>query len=139
MAADAPELRVVAAAIVRDGKCLVGQRPRGGSFGELWEFPGGKVEPSETAIEALRREIQEELGVEIHVDSWLGQGRAVARERFIVLDVYWSTLAHGEPQAREHLELRWIGADEIDDLDWADADVPLLPVLRARLAQRTPE
>ena len=131
-----PELHVVAAAILRGSKCLVGQRPRGGSFGEHWEFPGGKVEPGETPTEALHREIGEELGVEIQVDEWLGQGRASARGCTIVLDVYWSTLIKGEPEPREHLALRWIGVDEINGLRWADADIPLLPALRQTLENR---
>jgi len=136
---DAPELLVVGAAILRGATCLVGQRPRGGSFGERWEFPGGKVEGGETPEQALQREIGEELGVAIAELEWAGQGHVLAGGRHIVLDVYFASLAAGEPRAHVHIELRWIRASEIERLAWADADLPILPALRARLLERESE
>ncbi len=103
-----------------------------------WEFPGGKVEVGETPEAALVREIDEELGVDVKVESWLGRGMASAgvassdADR-IVLDVYICHLEAGEPQAREHDALRWITIDEISLLDWALADVPVLPLLARRM------
>ncbi len=133
---DAPELLVVGAAILRGSTCLVGQRLRGGSFGERWEFPGGKVENGETPEQAVQREVSEELGVTIADLEWAGQGRVLAGGRQIVLDVYFASLAAGEPQPHAHIELRWIRASEIESLAWADADLPILPALRARLLER---
>jgi mutator protein MutT len=63
------ELEVVAALIKRDGKILLCQRKKNDAFGLLWEFPGGKVEGSESGPQALRREIKEELGIDIEVGS----------------------------------------------------------------------
>ncbi len=129
-------LAVVGAAILRGSTCLVGQRRKGGSFGECWEFPGGKVEPGETAEQALVREIHEELGLDVVVGELAGRGEIHAGGRDIVLDVYFCESSSGVPEAREHLALKWIGVDEIDSLRWAAADLPVLPALRAALGRR---
>lgn len=95
-----------------------------------WEFPGGKVEAREAPPAALVRELREELGVEIEVGAWLGRGESVVEGRQIVLDVYRAILVRGEPQPTEHVELRWISGPEIDELDWPEADRPVLASLR---------
>jgi 8-oxo-dGTP diphosphatase len=124
---------VVAAAIVVDGRCLIGRRPPGGSAGELWEFPGGKVELGETPEAALMREIQEELGVAIDVGPLLGSSSIETAERILVLDLYLATWTSGELERREHLELDWASADLLESFSFAPADQPLLPVLGERL------
>ncbi len=98
-----------------------------------WEFPGGKVEPGESFGEALVREIAEELGIEIAVGHHLGRGEARTLHYAIVLDVYSATLTTGTPRPTEHAELRWLGADELSNLDWAEADIPVLPKVAAWL------
>jgi 8-oxo-dGTP diphosphatase len=87
---------VVAAAIVSEGRCLIGRRPPGGSAGELWEFPGGKVEPGESPEAALVREIQEELGVAIEVGPLIGSSSLETAERILVLELYQATWTSGE-------------------------------------------
>lgn len=123
---------VVGAAIVRDGTCLVAKRGPNMRAPHKWEFPGGKVEAGESPEQALAREIAEELGVEIEVGERLGRGTAGE----VVLDVYWATLRRGEPHAKEHAELSWIGADEARILDWADADIPVIPMLCEALERK---
>ncbi|MBK7950688.1 MAG: (deoxy)nucleoside triphosphate pyrophosphohydrolase [Deltaproteobacteria bacterium] len=125
-----PPLHVVGAAILRSGRCLVAQRGPGMSLPGLWEFPGGKVEPRESPQEALIRELREELGVAIEVGAWLGRGESHAGAREVVLDVYAATLVAGEPEPREHAQLRWIEAREIEPLDWPEADRPILSMLQ---------
>lgn len=95
-----------------------------------WEFPGGKVEPGEDPREALRREIQEELHLEIEVGALLGHGESVVGGRRIALDVYAATLLAGEVRLVEHQDWGWFTAAEIDGLDWAEADRPVLPALK---------
>lgn len=133
-------LQVVGAAVVDDGRVLVAQRS-GGPYDGLWEFPGGKVEPGESDLAALVREIGEELGVAIVPRTFLGEvlldgvvgGSAPGSS---TLRVWEARLAGGTPVALEHTALRWARTDELDALDWIPADRPLLPAVRALLSRR---
>ncbi len=127
-------VQVVGAAIVDDGRVLVAQRS-GGPYAGLWEFPGGKVEPGESDLSALARECAEELGVaivpeafvgEVLLDGVVGAGAPGAS----TLRVWRARLAGGDLVAHEHAALRWMGADELESLDWIPADRPLLPAVR---------
>ena len=105
-----------------------------------WEFPGGKVEPGELPEAALARELSEELGVEVQVGPFLGRGSATSEHRLIELDVYAAVLQQGNPVPREHQEVRWLGADELTDLDWAEADIPAVAAVQRfmrSIAERT--
>ncbi len=126
-------VEVVAAAIVVGNKCLVGKRPAGGSFGELWEFPGGKIEAGETHEQALRREIGEELGVDVAMGAHLGGSRFETTIKTISLNVYLTHLSDPtvSVRCREHIELRYVGVDELTKLAWAPPDIFVL----ARLAE----
>jgi len=126
---------VVGAAILRDGRCLVAQRGPGMALPLQWEFAGGKVEDNEDPREALRREIREELGLEVEVGELLNRGHALQKEREIVLDVYVATITGGALALAEHAGTRWVGAEEIYALDWAAADVPVLAALETRLRE----
>ncbi len=129
---------VVGAAIVAHGCCLAARRSAAVGLAGRWEFPGGKVEPGESPEAALRREIREELGVEIEVVAPLGTGASREGGRAIALAVYLCRLTAGTPRPREHDALRWLGPDELGDLDWAPADTPLLPPLAAILRRGSP-
>jgi 8-oxo-dGTP diphosphatase len=122
---------VVGAAIVRDGRVLAARRTAPASAAGRWELPGGKVEPGETDAESLRREIVEELGVEITVARWLA-GEQPIGERY-VLRVAVASLDAGEPVPTEHDLLRWLAADELGDVDWLDSDRPFLSELSTLL------
>jgi 8-oxo-dGTP diphosphatase len=96
-----------------------------------WEFPGGKVEDEESADAAIVREVAEELGCTIAVVSWLPERVAIGDRH--VLSVALARLVEGEPRPHEHDAVRWLGADELDDVDWLDPDRPFLVSLRAAL------
>lgn len=124
-------VRVVAALLVRPGPVFFAQRrPEGAARGGLWEFPGGKVEPTETEPEALVREIREELGCEIAVHEKLAEAEHAYPDLELTLALYRCTLISGEPVAREGQLVRWAGAEELAALPFAEADLPFLPHLR---------
>jgi len=117
-------IHVVGAAIAQGGKCLVTQRGPGMSLAGKWEFPGGKVEPGESAAVALAREIAEELNLSIAVGEQLGTGSAQIGTKLITLDVYAARITSGRLELREHAQANWANADELHDFDWAEADIP---------------
>ena len=119
---------VVGVAVVEDGRVLAAYRP--GPDGG-WEFPGGKVEPGETDEEAAVREIREELDLEIKVGASLGTGVDISAA--YRLYVYLATIVAGDPVLREHSELRWFAAAELDERDWLVPDRPFVRELRSRL------
>ncbi|WP_034769577.1 (deoxy)nucleoside triphosphate pyrophosphohydrolase [Exiguobacterium artemiae] len=94
------------------------------SLPNLWEFPGGKIEPGERPEESLLREIQEELNCTIQVDDHIETTRYEYDKVFVELSTFQSTIVSGEPQALEHAELRWVPVKQLDSLDWAPADIP---------------
>lgn len=122
---------VVGAAIVRDGRVLAARRTAPASAAGRWEFPGGKVEPGESDADSLLREIDEELGVEITVEGWLAGEQPVGD--LYLLRVALATLVRGEPTPTEHDRVRWLGADELDEVDWLEADRPFLAELSVLL------
>lgn len=124
-------IRVAAAAILREGKFLAAKRGAGkiAETAHRFEFPGGKLEPSERPEQALRREIREELSVEVEVLRRLALVRHEYAEAVVELDVYLCRLKGGEPRSSEHEELRWIIPAELGTLDWAPADEPVLELI----------
>ncbi len=126
--------KLVVAALVREqGRILMSRRRADQAMPNLWEFPGGKVEPGEHPEAALVREVREELGLEIDVGELLGTGRDDAGEIAVRLDVYLAALMGGELRLLEHGDVRWLTPAELDGIDWAEADRPVLPLLHARL------
>jgi 8-oxo-dGTP diphosphatase len=131
---DPPRQLVVGAAIIRDGAVLAARRTAPADAAGRWEFPGGKVEPGESAEVALVREIAEELGCRMEVTGWL-PGTALIGAAY-ELRVACGVLTEGEPTPAEHDLIRWVSAEELDALDWLDPDRPFLAALRERLRER---
>ena len=119
---------VVGVAILEEGRLLAARRAHPPALAGLWELPGGKVEPDETAQQAAGREIEEELGCVIEVTGALEGSSPIADD--LVLRVVLARLADGDPVPHEHDAVRWLRADELDEVSWARADVPFLDVLR---------
>ena len=124
---------MVGAAIVRDGRVLAARRTFPAEVAGRWELPGGKVEPGETPEAALVREIGEELGCEIEVVGWL-PGAVPIGERHVLTAAH-ARLVAGGPHPHEHDEVRWLAADELDDVDWLEPDRPFLAAVAGLLAR----
>ncbi|GAA4202388.1 (deoxy)nucleoside triphosphate pyrophosphohydrolase [Streptosporangium oxazolinicum] len=123
---------VVGAAIVDgDGRLLAAQRADPPELAGGWELPGGKVDPGEDEHAALVRECQEELGVLIEVGERVGGDWALAGG--YVLRVWLAVVAEGKPEAREHLDLRWLTEEELYDVAWLPADLPIVRAVQGRL------
>ncbi len=131
----ASDVHVVAGAVVRDGRVLLAQRNRPPELAGLWELPGGKVEPGETVEDALRRELREELGVEVRGARRFGA--AVTLANGAVLCAYRVELVDGVPAPLDHAALRWVTADVLATMEaeLVAADRVWLPDLRAMLAR----
>lgn len=126
------EISVVGAAIINDGNILVAQRPYSNkAYKSLkWEFPGGKIEPGETKEEAIKREIREELGCEIEVESLLPEIEYEYPDFILRMTICICHLvAASTPACKEHKTIRWITAEELSSLDWAAADVLCYPLV----------
>ena len=121
---------VVAGALITGGALLVAQRRRPPELAGLWELPGGKVAPGETEIQALARELREELGVEVDVGERLGDD---VPSGAVLLRAYQVSMTGGELHPHDHTALRWIRGAELDELPWVPADRAWLPELHARL------
>jgi 8-oxo-dGTP diphosphatase len=123
---------VVGAAIVRDGRLLACRRTSPPEAAGRWELPGGKVEPGETATDALIREVEEELGCTVAVDRWLEGATPIGSTH--VLQVAVCVVAVGSPRpGADHDELRWLAHGELDGVDWLEPDRPFLRAIRPLL------
>ena len=116
---------VTAGIIIKDNKVLVVQRKPASSRGLLWEFPGGKVEQGEDPRQCLKRELQEELGIEVNV----GERFEIVYHQYgdarILLLSYVCRLVRGKPQAVDCHRIRWVTEKELRDLPMTEADIPL--------------
>ena len=123
---------VVAGAVVRDGRLLAVRRTRPAALVGRWELPGGKVDVDESPDVALTRELHEELGIRVRIEEWLPGATPIGSGE-LSLVVALVTLLEGEPAPVEHDAVRWLGADELDDVDWLEPDRPFLDAIGSRL------
>lgn len=113
------------------GQVLISGRRPGTHLAGGWEFPGGKLDPGETPLAALRRELAEELGIEVLAAEPLLQCRHAYADRLILLDV-WTVLRHaGEPRALEGQPLRWEAIERLHAAGMLPADRPVIDALLA--------
>lgn len=125
-------INVVAAVIMKDGKVFATQRGYG-EFKDGWEFPGGKVEAGESPEEALRREIREELEVEVNVGDLIDTVEYDYPAFHLSMKCYACTIAGGSPHLLEHEAARWLSADQLDSVAWLPADITLIPKIAGLL------
>lgn len=122
-------IEVVAAVIRKGSTCLATQRGYG-EFEGLWEFPGGKIEPGETHQVALKREIQEELGIDITIGELLCTTEYDYPSFHLRMHCYLCSLATDNIELREHKSARWLTAETLDTIKWLPADKEVIDKLK---------
>jgi len=114
----------------QQGQILIDKRPAKGLLGGLWEFPGGKLEAGETLEDCVKREIQEELAIEIEVKDHLMTLDHAYTHFKVTLNVYHCRYISGEPQPLECDEIRWVTLDEIDQFPFPKANEKIIAALK---------
>ena len=123
-------IEIVAAIIQRDGAYFATQRGYG-EFEGMWEFPGGKIEPGESREVALKREIQEELGVDIAIENLLCTTEYDYPSFHLTMHCYLCSIASGEIELREHKSALWLTSDKLEDVAWLPADKEVIDKLKS--------
>lgn len=127
-------IRVVAAIIKSkntSGETIIFATQRGyGEFKGGWEFPGGKIEPGETPVAALRREITEELGTEILVGDLIDTVEYDYPAFHLSMDCFWAEVISGDLILKEHQAACWLTKAELDSVAWLPADITLVEKIK---------
>lgn len=122
-------IEVSAAIILKDEKIFATQRGYG-EWKDWWEFPGGKIEPGETPENALKREIQEELSVEINVDEFLCTVEYDYPKFNLTMHCYLCSLTTEALHLNEHEAAKWLSKEELDSVKWLPADESIVEKLK---------
>lgn len=128
-----PIIQVAAGLIVSRGRYLIARRKPRAHLAGLWEFPGGKRLADESLEDCLRRELREELGIEISAPALVMTLPYEYPDRTVELHFFHCTIEKGEPQAIGCDEIRWVAPDELSRFEFPPADRSLIEALTARL------
>lgn len=121
---------VTAAIILRDKSILIAQRAQGQNLATKWEFPGGKIESGETPQECLKREIKEELNVDIEVLDFFAESIYTYDRGTIKLMAFWCKWLSGDMILNVHSRIEWVKLHELDLYDYSPADIPFVEKLK---------
>ena len=119
-------IHVACAIIELGGKVLCTQRSESMSLPLKWEFPGGKINDGESPQECLKRELAEELGIEVTIGAPLTVSTHHYPAFSVTLYPFICSIALGEIVLHEHAAMAWVLPEELQGLDWADADWPVI-------------
>ena len=117
---------VTAAILVKDGKILIAKRKPEDKQPDKWEFPGGKIEIGESAQECLKREMQEEFGIDVRVGKFLGESIYHYPHESIRLLAYLAEWQAGDLALKDHADYAWAKCDRLAEFDFAPADLPFV-------------
>ncbi len=127
----------VVAAIIADSQRRILATQRGyGEFKDWWEFPGGKIEPGETAENALIREIREELDVQMEVDSFIQTVEWDYPHFHLTMHCYLCHVTSGDLTLLEHEAARWLAKEQLDEVNWLPADKSIINTLKFCLVSK---
>lgn len=112
------------------GRVLIAQRPAGKHMAGGWEFPGGKLSAGEACLDGLRRELKEEIGIEVRAAERLISYEHQYADRRVLLDLWHVTAYAGPPQSLEGQALQFVEVDDLEHVGLLDADRPMIAVLK---------
>ena len=118
-------------------RVLIAQRPPGKHMAGRWEFPGGKVGPRETDLEALRRELREELGIDLIGARHCLTLTHAYPDRTVELSMWVVDQFRGEPRALDGQQIKWVAVGELGAEDILEADRPFIEALQAGHSERS--
>ena len=122
---------VSAALIVEDGKVFIAQRPEGKPLPNLWEFPGGKQEEGETLQQCLKREIKEELDVDVKVGEFVMDTTYSYPNGEFKINLYRTYFPeNAEPKLNVHQKFAWVSPEEMDGFEFPPADMEIIRHLK---------
>ena len=126
------QIKVVAAIIKNEDKILATKRGYG-EFINMWEFPGGKIEPGETKKQALVREIKEELNIEINIDKFALDIEYQYPNFYLFMSCFMCSIKEGSIELLEHNDGKWITKEELITLNWLPADIDAVNYLKENM------
>lgn len=129
MSVPTPHIHVACAIIQQDGLILATQRSATMSLPRKWEFPGGKLETGETPQNCLLRELQEELGISVSINQGLPPLTHSYPAFSVTLYPFLCSRIQGTIILHEHRDARWLSPADLPQLDWAEADLPIIRML----------
>ncbi len=124
------EIEVAAALVFREGKLLITQRHADAHLGGMWEFPGGKREPGEPFEDCLKRELREELGIEVEVGELLESLTHKYSDRVVHLQFFRCRWARHEPQLLDCADFKWVRREDLTRYEFPAADAQLIQRLQ---------
>lgn len=123
----------VVAAIIKEGNRVFATQRGYGEFKDGWEFPGGKIEAGETSQEALKREIMEELEMEISVGELIDTIEYDYPNFHLSMECFWCKIVAGELVLKEAEDAKWLTKDKLNSVEWLPADITLIEKIRSRM------
>ena len=124
---------VTAAVIEKDGNILIAKRKKGDPLENKWEFPGGKLKPSETPEGCLKRELREEFDIDAEVGVFIGSSTFAYKHLSIELLAYRVARTSGVFEVKVHEEIRWVPPEELSQYNFSEADQPIVRKIMAEI------
>ena len=119
--------------LLKGSRVFIARRREGAHLAGTWEFPGGTIRPGEEPVAALRRELEEEVGIRFQKATLIHRKRHAYTGREVDLHFFLCTGVAGEPVGAEGQESRWVSADDLDHLETPSANAEVIRMLRDQL------